>query len=326
MSSILASFWPKRLSLIFISLLISVAAYSKDASVGRAEAMAKISEEDIASQTLRYKIIQSRMLILYMLDFLPFKGNPYYHMAEFASLSTLPAFKKAQSVTSKFMDSENPNYWLPIEAGQTVSAANLQNPDTKAVIQYFAQYVATAEILETTIQPILKSSIIIGSIEETAGLEASQKFNKTWRYIKHYADRYKALLVAHPGSEEQLKLQQKTMTLSIMGTIAKGMRPYLSYVETDSNKTQLNDFLSTVENVADTSITAENLSTAKAKFSSLTNPENETYKSVVATLETVDLPETGAIDGAEEAFEVAMRLEVGFDVLQKLMSHINETW
>ncbi len=326
MSPNLAGFWFKRLSLIFISLLISFAAFSKDASDGRAEAMAKISEDDIASQTLRYKIIQSRMLILYMMDFLPFKGNPYFHMAEFASQTTLPAFKEAQRATSPFMDSETPYYWLPVETGQTLSADSMKDLETMAVIKYFAQYVATAELLETTIQPILKSSIIIGSIEETAGFEASQKFSKTWRFIKHYSDRYKALLMAHPGSEDQVKTQNKKVTLLIMGSIAKGMRPFVPYVETPSNKKQINDFLTTIENVADDSVTPENLSDIKSKLSALTNPENQTYKSVVDSLETVDLPETGSIDGAEEAFEVAMRLEVGFDVLQKLISNINETW
>ncbi len=317
--------WRLAMSFLITTVLMVLPALGKDSAVGRAEAVEKISETDIAAQSLRYKIIQSRMLLLYLQDILPVKGNPYFHMAEFASDSTLSSFKKAQATANPFMESTQPSYWLPVAEGETLSTATLSNPNVAPVVQYFAQYVAISEIMQEQIQPTLQASIVIGSVKESAGTAIDLQFQKAWRYIKHYSSRYKALLTEHSGFEARLTFEKKKVTLLTLESIAKGMKPYLSFIKTE-NKLAVEKFLRTLENLGAAEMKANQIDLAKVKIIKLIDPSSDNYKVVMRALKSVDLPETGDIDGAEEAFEVAMRLEIGFDVLQKMMNHIKENW
>lgn len=326
MSFKLKSPWQIKLLFALLSVFIGFSLHAKDASLGRAETMSKISEEDITAQTLRYKIIRSRSLILYMLDILPNKGNPYTHMAEFASLATLDTFKEAQKSRSDYMNNESPTYWLPIGESETITTVKMQNTDVRSVVHYFAQYVATAEIMEQIIHPVLSKSIIIGSVKETAGDDVNDKFQKAWRYIQFISARYKALLTSHPGTESVLPLQKKKITLLMLSALAKGMKPFLNFVETTENKTSLNQFFETLTHLQEVDLSSSEVSNVKNRIASLSNISSPDYQKVRAALESVGLPDSGEIDGADDAFEVGMRLEVGFDIIKALMNNIKETW
>ncbi len=311
---------------LLIALGFSLQSFANDPSIGRQEAMDQISEDDIAKQTLRWKIAQSRMLILRMTDILPTKGNPYFHMADFATKVTLRAFNDAMNTTSIFMNSENPKYWLPVAESATLNADSMNDPQIAPVIKYFAQYVAVAEIMENSIQPILEKSIIIGSVAQTAGAEVDIKFKRAWRYIKHYSGRYKALLTSHSEIAAEMAKQKKQVTLMILGALVKEMSPHLVQVKSSSNEEAIKSFMNRLTQIAGQQIDKQEIENVKSEIIDLSNTESTQYQVVAGALESVDLPDTGEIDGADEAFEIAMRLEVGFDVIQKLMSEIKETW
>ncbi|MCJ8277605.1 MAG: hypothetical protein HRT44_08830 [Bdellovibrionales bacterium] len=311
---------------ILMVTLVAIPGFANDPAQTRArfiELSADQYQTNEKARTLREKIRDSRALLLYMQDILPAKGNPYYHMADFSSKSTLEIFKAAQKNASSHMNSKSPLYWLPIDGAQ-VESADLADADRAAVINYFAQFVATADIMKNVIQPRLSSSIIIGSLEETTNSEVKEKFDRAWSHIQFWVTEYRNLLSVG-ASSQLIEQQNKKVMLLIMDTVAEGMKPYLDYFQTDENRTSLNQFFERIDQLATKSPSSEK-AVIKAEAQSLTDTNSNLYKEVNQVLATVDLPDTSDIDGSEESFEIAMRLQIGFDLLKTLLNEMKEKW
>lgn len=316
----------RQIALSLGLIFIASGAISTDPVSGRAAVMKQISKKDIARQSLRFKIIRSRALLLYLQDILPQKGSPYAHLAHFAAEVTLPAFNSAQHTGSAFMDNKAKPAWLPIQEEKTLTTADMKKHSIRAVTEYFVKYVATFEIIKNILLPSLKSSIIVSSIKESSGPEVEAEFQKAWSFISYMSDQYSEIFAKQPILQEQLKLQRKQMLLSLVASIAQGMKNQIDKLEAENNPQDLRPFLTTIENIGAMKLKLSAVPQVKTQITQLTSDTSAQFKRVKAALETVDLPDSGDIDGAQESFEVAMRLEVGFDLLKKLFQTIKQTW
>lgn len=300
-------------------------AKSKDPVERRAYFIENTNDEIYDLFSLRYKIIQSRALILYLGDILPSLGSPHKHMADFAGKTTKEAFKAAQKNSSKFMGGEpisDDAYWLPVENGKSITAADLSDEETKAVYNYFAQYIATAIMLKNTIQPIIEGSIVVESIEDSAGADVKAKFDKAWGHIQYIVNKYSELLAASDLTKNMAHEMRPKVVTAMIATIAEGMKEYIGNVENASNKEALKQFVYNVAAVDKLGSKA----LVKKQIAESFNKQSNAYNQVVKALENVDLPDSGSIDGSEESFEAAMRLELGFDILKKFASEIETKW
>jgi hypothetical protein len=271
------------------------------------------STQDINQQTLRFKLIRSRALLIYLSDVLPGKGSPYEHATDFVQQLTLKAFKVAQK-NQKQMDHI---LWLPyFEKNQ-----HILDPDLLAVYRYAARYAAAVEVMSEVIEPTLEKNVVISPLKNNVTASVAQKFSKAWNHVQYIKSIYKRRLNAHFQPQPIQVLfseEQKIIILELSSHIAKAMAPYLEQVSNKKNRMALRRFVEHVTDLNKLKVTPAELAETKAAILKITKTKE--FKVAAKVLTSVDLPDSGDIDGADQSFEVVTRLEVGFEVLLALLA------
>lgn len=284
--------------------------------------------ERFDQHTLLLKMIESRAAILYLADILPEKGNPYYHMAQFGAQSLEQAFVKAINRAPELNERE---LFLPDDNGAAITQERLESDkELDEIIHYFAQYVATATVLEKLVFPVLAHSPLILPLSESASPEVAVKFARTFGnpkanqqgHIQYISRKYSALFIRNPILQKILDQKQKRVTLNIVSILAEAMEPHLDHVSDGTDKSALHDFIENVKTARSLAVSDQELASTKIRISQIFDQQSPEMKAAEFGLKGVALPDSGDIDGAEEAFEVVMRLDIGFDVLKALKEEV----
>ena len=311
----------KNFSLIFVAFLgLSLTAQAGPVE-RRAVRIEQSSQSEMKDLSLRFKIIRTRALILYLENLIPAKGNPYYHMAQFADKYTKESFKAAQKNNSPAMKEV---LWLPIAHDRQIKKHEFDtDTDLNSVVTYFAKWVATTEVLKDLVQTTLEDSILVGSLEESIGQENSVKFKASWKHIEYLKKNYIEKINEQQALSDLIVREKKKATLAIASIIAENMKPSIDYVKNSTNSKALDQFLKNVQELSTLSVSKKDLTATMNKVLKISNGAD--YTLVKSALNSVDLPDSGDIDGAEESFEVVMRLDVGFDILKRIFLEV-QSW
>lgn len=288
------------------------ASFAKDPAIGRAKVIENLAKnpQDFAEQSMRFKIITSRTLLLYIQDILPTKGNAYFHMADNADKVTLSFFKKAQEhdktpALSAIMNSQQ---WLPKN----------ESDDHNDVIRYWAAYVSVIDRLNDQILPKLKRSPFVGSVVSTTDSQTAEKFNNAFKVIRYIARNYSEKI-----PKKTLEVAQKRMLLLMANEIGRAMKPHLP----SQSQEEIQFFFDLLESISKDSVNQRGIIHIKTKFElvHLFDGRKTTRKKIKRILTNIDLPEEGSIDGADDAYEKVTRLDIGHDILVDMIETI-EKW
>lgn len=281
----------------------------------------KVDQNFFSSKTLKDKIETARQSILTLTDFLPEKGNPYVHMANFGiEITKGPYFKAIAS--SQDLDKV---VFLPGSKSLSMTAEDLTTDEnSKSVYQFFLVYSATAEVLETYIQPTLAESILVGSLENSIGVEEAKIFRPTWQKIKDIATLYKDIFYSNESLKAKYEETKRKITLVICSKIAEEFERNIDFVEKGTDNQSLRLFITQVKTFASLSANVKDLIATKKSVAKVFDSKAKPMQAAEKALNSVPLPDSGDIDGADSSFEIVMRLDVGFDVLKGLAGRISQ--
>lgn len=280
------------------------------------------------NHNILYKMIESRAAILYLTYLLPEKGNPYYHMAEFGEKSLKDSFVAGKDNGPEL---KKRGLFLPKNNGADITEKMLaDDKELREVIAYFAQYVATATVLEKVVYPALANSPVILPLADSTSPEVAAKFAKAFGnpktgqqgHIQYITKKYTELFAANPVLAKVLEVTRKKIILTIASIIAGAMEEHLDHVADMADKNTLQAFLDKVQGLATLNTDDAAVVPTKAQVNAVFDASSSEMKAAEQAFNGVDLPDSGDIDGAVESFEVVMRLDVGFDVLKTIK---NET-
>ena len=297
----------------------------------RKELIESASSKKFIQYSIEMKMVESRYAILYLTDILPEKGNPYYHMAEFGEKSLEGSFILAKENGPEMTE---PGLWLPKNNGKDITAKMLaDDKELREVVNYFAQYVATSKVLEEAVYPAFADSALILPLSESVSPEAAANFARVFGnpktgqvgHIQFITKQYLALYEKNPVLKELLDKTIKKVTLNVASIIAKAMRPHVDWVAYKAFTGDLFQLLDKVETLKDLSVSNKDLASTKKTVATVFDPTSPGMKGAEKAFNGVDLPESSEIDAYAESFEVVMRLEIGFDVLQYI-SNVIAKW
>ncbi len=138
--------------------------------------------------------------------------------------------------------------------------------------------------------------------------------------IEFIVSQYSTRLNEQSNAQALLEEAKKQTLVKMLSSTATSMKEPIEVIETPQNKENLRNFLTSIERLPQESTTQG----AKTKAEGIFSPSSADFLVAQSNLSSVDLPDSGDIDGSEEAFEQAIRLEIGFDILMKLSDEMKQ--